>query len=128
MGEFDTALAMFNNEPAHIFRQLGLTLTYYSLNHSAEFEQAFRKLTTEYGESAPYAVAQVYAWIGDKDAAFEWLMRTRPGEFYIFKLFGDPLLSSLRVDYRWDSLNEKIGISDHQLSRIKFDPVQYLPF
>ncbi len=56
---------------------------------------AQRKARTNY--SAPYQIAQLYADLGDKDRAFEWL-NTAYQEH-------DRLLDGLQTDFRFDSLH-----------------------
>ena len=48
-------------------------LALHDLGRAAEFESAFSELRERWGNRWPSEVAHVYAWIGDADAAFEWL-------------------------------------------------------
>ncbi|MHB8655234.1 MAG: protein kinase domain-containing protein [Terriglobia bacterium] len=56
---------------------------------------AQRKARTNY--NAPYQIAQLYADLGDKDHAFEWLNTAYQER--------DRLLDGLRTDFRFDSLH-----------------------
>ncbi|HEY4283963.1 MAG TPA: adenylate/guanylate cyclase domain-containing protein [Chthoniobacterales bacterium] len=81
-----------------------------------ESDAALAELTAKDGETAAYQIAEVYAYRGDKDRAFEWLERARrqrdPG---LASLRKDPLLVNLRDDPRWDSFLHTMGLADDQL-------------
>jgi 26S proteasome regulatory complex component, contains PCI domain len=76
-----------------------------------EADAALAQLTKDFAETAAYQIAEVYAYRGDKDKAFEWLERARrqrdPG---LASLRKDPLLTNIQDDRggthscgRWDS-------------------------
>jgi hypothetical protein len=69
-----------------------------------------------FAETAAYQIAEVYAYRGDKDKAFEWLERARrqrdPG---LAGLRKDPLLPNLRDDPRWNAFLRTMGLADDQL-------------
>ena len=61
--------------------------------------------------TAPYEIAQVYAYRGDRDKAFEWLERAyanKEGEVTFVK--GDPLLKNLRNDPRYHAFLQKMQL------------------
>jgi TolB-like protein/Tfp pilus assembly protein PilF len=82
----------------------------------AESDAALDELIKNYAETAAYQVAQVYAYRGDKDKAFEWLERARrqrdPG---LAALRKDPLLTNLHDDPRWNPFLHTMGLADDQL-------------
>ena len=58
-----------------------------------------------------YLIAEVYAGLGDKDSAFEWLNRAykeRDGQLTSLEL--DPFVDSLRADLRFQDLLRRIGL------------------
>jgi hypothetical protein len=60
-----------------------------------------------------YQVADVYAWRGEKDKAFEWLERAyQQRDSGLNGIAWDPLLSSLKGDSRYGSLLTKLQLSD----------------
>ena len=65
---------------------------------------------------AAYQVAEVYAWRGEKDSAFQWLERARqqrdPG---LASLRKDPLLVNIHNDSRWNPFLHSVGMADEQL-------------
>jgi hypothetical protein len=61
----------------------------------------------------PALIALIYAALGDKDEAFEWLERAyavRDEDLCLLKV--DPRLDSLRADARFKSLLERVGLAD----------------
>jgi tetratricopeptide (TPR) repeat protein len=84
--------------------------------HVTESDAALAQLTANESETAAYQIAEVYAYRGDKDRAFEWLERARrqrdPG---LASLRKDPLLSNLHGDPRWNAFLRTMGLADDQL-------------
>ncbi len=82
----------------------------------AESDAALAELTKNDSETAAYQIAEVYAYRGDKDKAFEWLERARrqrdPG---LGNLRRDPLLENLHNDPRWNAFLHTMGLADDQL-------------
>src|SRR5438093_9226190 len=81
-----------------------------------ESDTALAQLIKSSAETAAYQIADVYAYRGDKDRAFEWLERARrqrdaglPG------LRTDPYLANLRGDTRWNAFLRTMGLGDDQL-------------
>lgn len=59
---------------------------------------------------APYEVAELYADLGDKDHAFEWLNTAyQEHSAGLIRLRTDPILDPLRSDPRYAELVRKIG-------------------
>ena len=81
-----------------------------------ESDAALAELTANDSETAAYQIAEVYAYRGDKDRAFEWLERARrqrdPG---LASLRKDPLLTNLQDDTRWNAFLHTMGLGDDQL-------------
>ncbi len=82
----------------------------------AESDAALNELIKNDAETAAYQIAEVYAYRGDKDRAFEWLERARrqrdPG---LAGLRKDPLLTNLQDDPRWNALLHTMGLAGDQL-------------
>ena len=81
-----------------------------------EADAALAQLTKDFAETAAYQIAEVHAYRGDKDKAFEWLERARrqrdPG---LASLRKDPLLTNLQDDPRWNAFLHTMGLADDQL-------------
>ena len=60
----------------------------------------------------PYDMAVIYAGLGEKDRAFEWLEKAyaeRDEDLLYLKV--DPVLDSLRSDQRFTDLMRRVGLS-----------------
>jgi hypothetical protein len=81
-----------------------------------ESDAALNELIKNEAELAAFQIAEVYAYRGDKDKAFEWLERARrqrdPG---LGDLPKDPLLENLHDDPRWNAFLRTMGLADDQL-------------
>ena len=71
-----------------------------------------QELTEKLGEDAAWELAEIHAFRGEKDPAFEWLNKAY--ELQDTGLRGvkvDPLLRDLHGDPRWPSFLEKMGLA-----------------
>ena len=61
--------------------------------------------------TAAYQVAQVHAWRGERDAAFEWLEKSRQsGDAGLRYIKHDPILKNLRDDPRYAAMLTKLKL------------------
>jgi len=116
-GEPAAALAEFEQIGDEEDRTLGTTFALYDLGRRAEFEMYIATLR----ETQPRQIAQVYAYIGQIDLAFEELNRQVDDGYSLASIPHNPLFSKLRIDPRWPVLLESAGISPAQLEALEFD-------
>ncbi len=92
------------------FSQAGIAAAEYTLGHERESQQALDELKAKYAAGFTYQIAQVHAWRGEKDAAFEWLDRAyAEHDTGMPRLRGDPVFAKLRDDPRYAALIAKMG-------------------
>jgi TolB-like protein len=123
-GKAEEALAVYERDDFKDNEQAigGRAMAYYSLGRHAESDAAIAELLTRSIDEQPELAANVYAWTGDKDAAFEWLDKAQDSEGSIF--FGfvfHPVYRDLHDDPRWDALRERAGVSAKRLAAIEFN-------
>lgn len=109
-GRAAAALPHFDDS-AHVLRLNGQALAYHTLGDSAAAQRDLQLLITRYGHILPYNVAEVYAWRGDSDLAFQWLDRAvelHDASFMYLEF--DPLLKNLHGDPRFAALLAKLGL------------------
>jgi tetratricopeptide (TPR) repeat protein len=91
-------------------REQTLALAYHALGRKAESDAALQKLAAKVPDAMAYTVAEVHAYRGENDAAFEWLRRFTAadpagcsfGECWPTEWVPSlPLLRPLRDDPRW---------------------------
>ena len=121
-GDPEAALVAFQKEEGdEEYLIKGTALAYHALGRQVEYEEAFEELRTNWGEQWPSEVAHVYAWVGDADAAFEWLDRAvAQNEDGLTQQFPQPFFAPIRDDPRWQRFREQTGTSEAQLSAIEF--------
>jgi serine/threonine-protein kinase len=103
------ALASYEKQQGWI-RLLGLALAHHDLGHPKEAQQALDALLA-LADPPAYQLAQVYAWWGDRDRAFEQLERGRlSADAGMRYLKYDPLLRRLRGDPRYTALLKKMNL------------------
>jgi hypothetical protein len=83
----------------------------HTLGHAKESQRALDELIAKYAHDSAYQIADVYAWRGEADKAFEWLERAyvqRDGGLGGIKV--DPVLKSLWTDARFAAMLKKLGL------------------
>ena len=65
------------------------------------------------GEVRPFSIARAYAYLGDKDKAFEWLNKAVDERAVQFTyLIADPRWDSVRSDPRYTALLQRVGLKN----------------
>ena len=105
------ALAEAGQEPDLFWRSNGLALAHHALGQKKESDAALAENIQKFGDSGAFQIAEVYAYRGEADQAFEWLERAYaqrdPG---LANCLADPYLKALHGDPRWPRLLERIGL------------------
>ena len=108
-GQPQSALTHFRRS-GEGFSQAGIAAAEYTLGRARESQQALDELKAKYAAGFTYQIAQVYAWRGEKDAAFEWLDHAyAEHDTGMPRLRGDPVFATLRDDPRYAALIAKMG-------------------
>jgi hypothetical protein len=108
----EQAAAQLQLPAAPGWRQQGIALVEHSLGHAQQAQQALEQLIASTAQFAAYQIAEVYAWRGQNDLAFQWLERAytqRDGGLTEIK--NDPLLRSLHADPRYQAFMRKMKLS-----------------
>ena len=95
---------------------------HYALGDMDGYRAGLDAAIAALGAEWPSAVAEIYAYAGAADEAFEWLERAeaqdQPG---LGSLWSNPGFSRLEADPRWDALMKRLGVSPEQLAQIPFE-------
>jgi hypothetical protein len=113
MGRTEEALAACEKEPDEAWRLSALPIVHWALGHRAESDAALRQLETSHADGRAYQIAEVHAYRGEVDAAFDWLgraSRQRDGGLPYLKV--SPLLRHLHGDPRWHALLARMQFVD----------------
>jgi TolB-like protein len=110
-GRLQEARAEMENETGEWEKLTGEPLAYYTLGRREESDGALKKLIATYQNECAFQIAEVYAYRGETDKAFEWLDRAyRQRDPGTPELKTDPLMRSLRQDPRYTELLKKMRL------------------
>jgi tetratricopeptide (TPR) repeat protein len=101
-GKGAEALSEAQKESEEGGRTMGLALAHHALGQRAQADAALARLERDYGDSLATYVAEVYAFRGQNDRAFEWLDRAfAQHDSALYYVKQDVLLASLQADPRF---------------------------
>ena len=104
------ALAEMLKEQEPIWRAQGLSLAYYAVRDKQKADAALNELLQNHKDD-PFTIAEVYAYRGEIDKAFEWLERAyTTRDVGLSNMKGDPLLRNLEHDPRYTSFLRKMKL------------------
>jgi len=107
------ALEEFRKVSFEPFALTGIAMAEHSLGHSKESQQARDTLIGKYSAGGALQIAEVHAWLGDNDRAFEWLQRAfvqrDPG---LGTIKAEPLFNSLHGDSRYHALVHQMNLPE----------------
>jgi serine/threonine protein kinase/Flp pilus assembly protein TadD len=103
----------FQKQGAEGNRRMGVAMVEHASGHEKQSQAALKELIAKNAGDMAYQVADVYAWRGEKDKAFEWLERAyQQRDSGLNGIAWDPLLSNLKGDPRYSALLAKLELSD----------------
>ena len=110
-GQPELALEEMQRETDQAARASCLPFAYWALGHYADADAATKLLIDQYADVNSYGIAQVYAFEGKTDSAFEWLDRAyRQRDAGLAMIKVDYLLRGLRGDPRFGDLLAKMKL------------------
>jgi len=108
----EAALREAEREPNERYQRFELALAHYARRDHPAADAALTELIARDRNVMAYQVAEVYAWRGEKDKAFEWLQVSLDNhDTGLLSLMIDPLMRGLHEDGRYKGLLAKIGLS-----------------
>lgn len=110
-GKPQQALLEIEKEPNDWAKLTGQALVYHALGRKQDSNGALAGLIAKHATDSAYQVAEVYAYRGESDKAFQWLERAydqRDSGLPTIK--SDPLLKSLRHDPRYFEFLKKMRL------------------
>lgn len=98
-------------EPNEGYRHFELALAHYTRGDRPAADAALEELIAKDRNFLAYQVAEVYAWRGETNKAFEWLqVAWENHDTGLLSLLIDPFMRGLRHDARYKGLVAKIGL------------------
>jgi TolB-like protein/DNA-binding winged helix-turn-helix (wHTH) protein/Flp pilus assembly protein TadD len=103
------ALAEIEKEPNDWERLTALALVYHTLGREQDSNAALASLIAKHHTDSAYQIAEVYAFRGEADKAFEWLERAyEQRDAGLPEIMTDPLFKNLRRHSRYTELLKKM--------------------
>ncbi len=119
-GDPKAALDAAQHEPEGVWHDIAMAMAFQVGPDRALADAALKKLITDYGDVAPYQVAQIQALRNDAEATFHWLERARlSGDPGIGNTLIDPLVMRYKRDPRLAAFCAKIGLPPPTNSQTK---------
>jgi TolB-like protein/Flp pilus assembly protein TadD len=110
-GDGEAALREAQLEPNEGYRRFELALAHYARGERRAADEALAELIAKDRDFLAYQIAEVYAWRGETDKAFEWLQVSLDNhDTGTLSTFINPFMRGLRHDARYKSLLTKIGL------------------
>jgi TolB-like protein/cytochrome c-type biogenesis protein CcmH/NrfG len=112
-GKPQEALEAFRKVEDEGSQLTGIAMAEYALGHAEASQQALEELIAKHAQDSASAIAEVFAWRGERDKAFEWLERAyKQRDGGLSEIKTDPLLKSLRADPRFNALLHKLKLPE----------------
>lgn len=110
-GNAEAALATFRKISLEALRLCGIAMAAYTLKDPKESQRALDDLIAKHAAEAAYQIADVYAWRGDLDKAYEWLDRAyAQRDDGLPQIKYDRFLDPVRADPRYVPLLRKMKL------------------
>jgi serine/threonine protein kinase/Tfp pilus assembly protein PilF len=107
----EAALAKMDQEKGDLWRRYGFSLVYYALGRHREADATLSEFVKNYQHTAAFQIAEVYAYRGEVDRAFEWLERAyAQRDSGLSQIKGQPHFKRLERDPRYAALLEKMRL------------------
>jgi serine/threonine protein kinase/Tfp pilus assembly protein PilF len=105
------ALNEMERETDPVWRLYGLSLTYQAVGRKTDADAALATFIHNHQETMAFQIAEVFAYRGEIDRAFEWLERAYTlHDSGMADIKGDPLLKSLEHDPRYAAFLKKMRL------------------
>ncbi len=116
-GDPRAALEIFQHHRWDVIRLAGTALAQHDLGDERAAQAALETLRSRYAEREAYEIALVYAWLGQTDAAFQWLDRAVAqhggggmSRLAMRSITFEPLLRKVRGDPRYPALLARMQV------------------
>jgi TolB-like protein/Flp pilus assembly protein TadD len=115
-GKFEEAAVATQDDAADWARLYVTAMARWSQKRIPEADAALAALIKNYADTAACQIAEVYAYRGEKDRAFEWLERARhQRDAGLMSVRSEPFYENLHGDPRWNAFLRTMGLADDQL-------------
>jgi serine/threonine-protein kinase len=105
LGQLAEARDAMSKEPEEDRRLAGLAAVYAAMGKRTESDAALKTLEHGFAADDAFEIAQIHAFRGEADSAFDWLQRSyQRHDSKILSIKTEPALRNLRSDRRFRAL------------------------
>jgi TolB-like protein/Tfp pilus assembly protein PilF len=109
--KFPEAELEFARELDKTWRAIGQSMIQFARGRRNEADASLKAVIEQHGSFMAFQIAEIYAFRGERDLAFEWLDRAyRQRDSGFAYLLGSPFLNGLRGDPRYAAMVRKLGL------------------
>jgi len=106
-------LSWFDEEPVGFIRRTGRSIALHRMDRAADAADELNSMMSDYGDTASYQYAQVYAQWGNTESALDWLQTALDvGDPGSLNIGVDHLLDPIRQESRFADLMQQSGLAD----------------
>jgi TolB-like protein/lipoprotein NlpI len=110
-GKLEPALDAMRQETDSGGRDAGLSIVYYAMGRKAEADQVLARYTKDHANDRAYRIAQIHAYRGDGDQAFNWLDRAyRQKDVDLWYFIGNLPFKAFEPDPRYKAFLQKMRL------------------
>lgn len=110
-GEAEAAHEEMQEEPEGFWQDYALALSPYAVEQYPEADAALQALIDDYSAEAPFQIAEIYAFRGEVDRAFEWRDRAYDEQDNVLtETLVSFALRALHEDARWPAFLARMGL------------------
>ncbi len=114
----DVALEMIAQDSDSWWQDYGVALATALTGPQSKADQTLASFIQDHPDG-PFQIAELYAFRGEIDKAFEWLQRAyEQRDSGIHEMMNDPFMANLMDDDRWQPFLEKMGLAKAQVAGI----------
>jgi TolB-like protein len=110
-GKAGTAIPEIQKESDAFWRLYGLAMAYHGAGRKAEAAAALREFIETYENDSAFQIAELFAYRGDVDRAFEWLERAYvQRDAGLPSIKNDPFLKNIERDSRYPAFLRRMRL------------------
>jgi TolB-like protein/Flp pilus assembly protein TadD len=109
--QLEEALSEIKMESEPVYLEQGMALAHHALGNKKEADASLANLIENYQNEMAFQIAEIYAYRGETDKAFEWLERAyKQRDAGLTEMKGNPLLRNIEKDPRYTAFLKKMNL------------------
>jgi TolB-like protein/tetratricopeptide (TPR) repeat protein len=112
-GKLESALDSMRQETEDGGRDAGLAIVHYAMGHKADADEALARFIKKHANDSAYKIAQIYAYRGDANQAFDWLDKAyRQKDVELWFFMGNLAFDGLESDPRYKAFLQTMKLPE----------------